>query len=119
MPGVDLDRRPGVEPECSSALVRADREQRLDGEDVAPAGLTARDAVELAQLLERIDAHIGVRADADADAAMQEALDRDEAVAEVRLRRRACADTCARLAEEVELGAVGVRRMHHRRARAE
>ena len=55
-------------------------------------GLPACDPVELTQLLERVDAHVRVGADAEPDAAVQEPLDRQEAVAEIRLGRRARAD---------------------------
>ena len=48
-------RAPSSAPKQSSALGR---------EDAAPAGLTARDPLELPQLLERIDADVRVRADA-------------------------------------------------------
>ena len=65
---VDLDLRPGVEAEgartCSSRSV-----QLLRREDPAPAGLAPRDALELAELLERVDAHVRVRADAERDRA--------------------------------------------------
>src|SRR4029079_18476247 len=77
------------------------------------------DAVELTQLLERVDAHVRVRADAEPDASVKEPLDREEAVAEVRLRRRAGADARAGRREQVELAPVGVRCMHDGRARAE
>jgi hypothetical protein len=50
---------------------------------------------------------------------VQHAGDRQEPVAEVRLRRRAHADPCACRGEEVELAAVGMRRVHDRRPRAE
>ena len=55
---------------------------------------------------------MGMRARADA-------LGGQEAVAEVGLRRRAGADRRAVRGEEVELGAVGVRRVHDRRALAQ
>ena len=116
---VDLDVIPFLEAERARALVGAEAEQRLGGDDVAAARLAPRDPLELAQLLERIDADVGVRADADPDAAGAHALDRQEAVAEVRLRRQACTDTRAGTGEQVELGAVGVRRVHDGRALAE
>ena len=50
---------------------------------------------------------------------MQQPLDRQEAVAEVRLGRRARADARAGGREQVELVAVGVRRVDDGRARAE
>src|SRR6185437_5159075 len=81
--------------------------------------LAPRDAVELTQLLERVDAHVRVRADAESDSAVEEPLDREEAVAEVRLGRRADADARAGGREQVELVSVGVRCMHDGRARAE
>ena len=49
----------------------------------------------------------------------QSSCDRREAVAEVRLGRRADADPRARLGEQVELARVGVRRVDDRRVRAE
>ena len=51
--------------------------------------------------------------------AVADARDRQEAVAEVRLGRRADADARAGVAQQVELVAVGVRRVHDRRPRAE
>src|SRR6266568_358857 len=92
---VDGDVRPLLQPERGRAVRRADCEQVVHREHVAPARLAARDPVELAQLLERVDAHVRVRADAEGDAAVEEALDGQKAVAEIRLRRRAGADTCA------------------------
>src|SRR5205823_13463034 len=100
---VDGDGRPRVDAERPRAFVGADREQRVDGEHVAPAGLAPRDAVQLAQLLERVDAHVRVRADAQADPAAEKPLHRQEAVAEIRLGRRARTHTRAGLAEQVEL----------------
>ena len=81
--------------------------------------LAPSDALELAELLQRIDPDVGIRADAERDPALAEALDGREAVAEVRLRGRADADARAGLGEEVELGVVGVRSVDDRRARAE
>jgi hypothetical protein len=73
---VDLDLGPALEAERRRALVRSDREQRVNAEDVTPPGLPARDAVELAQLLERVYAHVRVGADAHRDASVQHALNR-------------------------------------------
>ena len=101
------ERAPDLAAECVE----------LVGREHAPApGLTSRDALELAELLERVDAHVRVRADADRDAASADALGRKEAVAEVGLGRRARADRRRRSGEEIELGAVRVRRMDDRRA---
>ena len=106
-----------LEPERRSALARPDREERIDAEHVPPSALPASDAVKLAQLLEGVDADVRVGADAQADTAVQHAFDRQEAVAEIRLGREAGADPRAGLGEQVELAAVGVRRVHDRRAR--
>jgi hypothetical protein len=116
---IDLDVVPMFEAERPGALVGAEAEQRLGGDDAAPTALAPGDSLELSQLLERVDANVGVRADADADPPSADALDRKKAVAEVRLRRRAGADACTGFGEPIELGAVGVGRMHDRRALAE
>src|SRR5262249_62189222 len=88
-------------------------------EDVGPAGRAPGQAVEPRQLLEWVDAHVRVRADAQRDASVEDALDREEAVAEVRLRGEACADAPTRCREQVELVSVGMRRVDDRRAWAE
>ncbi len=116
---VDLDLVPFLEPERPRALVGAEAEQRLGGDDVAATRLAPRDSLELAQLLERIDADVGVRPDTDPDAASAHALHRQEAVAEICLRRQAGTDTRTGSRNQVELSAVGVRRVHDRRALAE
>ncbi len=59
------------------------------------------------------------RADAQLDLTVHDAQHRQEAVAEVRLGRRAHADARTRLGNEVELAPVGVRRVHDRRALTE
>src|SRR5205823_12031000 len=71
----------------------------------------SRDSFELAELLERVDAHVRVRADADPDAALADAVDRREAVAEVRLCCRAHTDARACVADQVELSVRRVRRV--------
>ena len=81
-----------IRSERARALIRAEAEERFCRDDVAPAALPPRDPFQLAQLFERIDAHVGVGADADADAALAHALDRQEPVAEMSLRRRTRAD---------------------------
>jgi hypothetical protein len=73
---VDLDLRPALESERCGPLVRSDREERVDAEDVPPPALPARDAVELAELLERVYANVRVGADAHPDASVQHTLDR-------------------------------------------
>jgi CDP-diacylglycerol--glycerol-3-phosphate 3-phosphatidyltransferase len=93
--------------------------QFLQREDVTAAGLAASDPIELAELLLRVDADVRVRADAQFDAAVEEAFDGDEAVGEIRLRRRACADAGAGSREEVELLAVRMRRVYDGRARGQ
>src|SRR5918911_3778770 len=116
---VDLDLVPLLEAERAGALVRAEAEQRLGGDDVAPATLPACDALELAELLQGIDADVRVGADAHADVALADSLHRKEAVAEVRLRGRARANARTGLSDQVELGAVGMRCVHDGRALAE
>ena len=83
------------------------------------ARLPARDALDLAQLLERVDPDVRVGADAERDPAVLDPRGREEAVAEVGLRRRAGADRRSRLGEQVELRAVGVGGVHDGRPRAE
>ena len=109
---VDAGIRPVGEPERRGSFRRADLEQIGDGDDTAGPGLAARDAFQLAQLFERVDAHVRVAADAHADRAVADARDRQEAVAEVRLGERADADPRLGCREQVELVAVGVRRVH-------
>jgi CDP-diacylglycerol--glycerol-3-phosphate 3-phosphatidyltransferase len=114
-----VDVIPSFEAEGARAFVGAEAEECLGGDDVAAARLAPRDSFELAQLLERIDADVGIRADAHSDAARAHTLDRQEAVAEVRLCQRAGADARAGTGEKIELGAVCVRGMHDRCALAE
>ena len=109
---VDVDLRPPVEAERPGPVRAADRPQLVGREDPAGAALAAPDALELAQLLEGIDAHVRVRADAERDRAVADADHGQEAVAEVGLRRRARADRGAGVAEQVELAARRVRRVH-------
>ena len=109
---VDLDVGPRARAPAPRALVATEAQQLVDRDHVAASALPARDSFELAKLLERVDADVRVRADAERDPARAHALDRQEPVAEVRLGRRADADARARLGEQVELGAVRVRRVH-------
>src|SRR5205823_5355182 len=88
-------------------LVGAAAEESRDREDVPPPRAPARGSLELAQLLERVDAHVRVGADADPDSALADFLHGAEAIAEVRLGRRADADACACLPQGLELFQVG------------
>ena len=116
---VDLHVGPFVEPERRRTFVRAEAEQGVRGDHVAAKRPAPGDPLELSELLERIDADVRVGADAEADAAFADALDGEEAVAEVRLGREAGADPGAGLGEEVELAVVRVRGVDDRRARPE
>src|SRR5688500_829649 len=89
---VDLDLRPGVETQGPRSDLGPERVQLVAREDAAAAGLPPCDAFELAQLLERVDPDVRVGADTDRDTSCADALGGEEAVAEVRLRRRAGAD---------------------------
>ncbi len=73
---LDLDLRPLLEAERCRALVRSDREQRVDGQDVAATRLPACNAVELAQLLEGVYPNVRIGADAHPYASVQHTLDR-------------------------------------------
>src|SRR4029077_4508990 len=75
--------------------------------------------VELPQLLERVDPHVRVRADAELDAPVEEAFDRQETCAEVRLGGRTGTDACTGGREQVELVPVRMGCMDDGRARAE
>jgi CDP-diacylglycerol--glycerol-3-phosphate 3-phosphatidyltransferase len=119
MPEIDVDVVPLLEPERAGAFVGTEAQEALRRDHVAAAALPARDPFELAQLLQRIDANVRVGADAQPDAPLAHPLDREEAVAEVRLGRRAGADARARRGDQVELGAVGVRGVDDRRSLAE
>src|SRR6476646_5055623 len=116
---IHVDAGPALEPESRGPFVRAKTEEGRKSDHIAPPLATAGDALQLPQLLERVDAHIRVRADADADPACAELQHRREAVAEVRLRGRADAHPGASVGEEVELARIGMGRVHDRRARAE
>jgi len=67
---VDLDVGPLLEPERARAFVGAEAEERVGRQHVSAAGLAAGDPVQLAQLLERVDADVRVGADAESDPAM-------------------------------------------------
>jgi hypothetical protein len=73
---VDLDLRPLLEAERCRALVRSDRKERVDGQDVTAPRLPACNAVELAQLLEGVYPNVRVGADAHPYASVQHTLDR-------------------------------------------
>ena len=76
MTELDLDAVPGVDPERRRTPHRADGQEILHRHDVAAELLPAGDALELAELLERVDANVRVRADAQRDAALENAGDR-------------------------------------------
>src|SRR5204862_5152172 len=99
---VDLDVAPALEAECPGALVGAAAEERRDGEDTPLSCAPARDALELAQLFQRVDPDVRVRADADPDPALADLFRGAEAVAEIRLGGRADADAATRLGQEAE-----------------
>jgi CDP-diacylglycerol--glycerol-3-phosphate 3-phosphatidyltransferase len=109
---VDVDTVPMVESEGSGALLRADLKQAVGRDDVSAQSLAAGDSLEFSQLLERVDAHVGVRADAERDFALEDRLERREAVAEVRLRRRTEANAGARVGQEVQFPVVCVGCVH-------
>src|SRR2546430_9504390 len=113
---VDRDLTPRFQPEACSALVGAEAEQRVGRDDVAPAGATPRDALQLAQLLERVDADVRVGADADPDPALAQLLHRREAVAEVGLGREAEADSRAGIGDQIQLVSVRVSGVHDGRS---
>jgi CDP-diacylglycerol--glycerol-3-phosphate 3-phosphatidyltransferase len=119
MPEVDLDVGPRVQVECRCAFDRSDAKELLGRDDIAPKLLPARRAFELAELLERVDAHVRVRADAERNPPGAQPFHRNEPVAEVGLRGRTHADAGARLREEVELVVVRVGSVDDRRPRAE
>src|SRR5262245_23557723 len=102
---VDVDVAPRVQAQRASAYLLAERVELVRREDAAATGLATSDALELSQLLEGIDADIGVGADRDRDRARPDALRRQEAVPEVRLRGRARADGRTRGREQIQLGA--------------
>ena len=108
-----------IESERPRAVRAADLPQSLGREDAPPAVLPARDPLELPELLERVDAHVGVRADAERDAAVPDPDGRQKSVSEVGLGRRAGADRRAAVTQQVELGAVRMGRVHDRRSLAE
>ncbi len=66
-----------VEPERARALRPSRSEEHRGRDHVAAQRLAAGDPLELAELLERIDADVRVRADAEADPAARDPLDRE------------------------------------------
>src|SRR5215210_617028 len=113
---VDLDVVPLLQSERTGALVGSEAQQAFSRDDVPAPALSPGDALQLAELLQRIDAHVGVGADAEADAPRADPLHGHEAVAQVRLSGGTDADPGAGAGNEVELGAVRMRRMDDRRA---
>src|SRR5512133_1164963 len=116
---VDLDVGPTLQAERRRALVGSGAEEGGDRQDVPPQRPPARYALQLPQLLERVDPHVRVGADADPDSALADLFDRHEPVAEVCLSRRADADPGTRLCNQLELASVCMRGVHDRRVRTE
>src|SRR5262245_2378253 len=116
---VDLDLWPRVEPERARAVSRADRQQLPRLEHSAAPGCASSDALELAKLLERVDAHVGVRADRGPDAPLEESGRWSEAVSKIGLRRRAHAHGRPGGGDEIQLDLVCMRGVHDGRARGE
>jgi len=82
----------------------------------AATGAAPRDALQLAQLLERVDPDIRVGADADPDPTLAQLLHRREAVAEVGLGCQAQADSCAGIGDQIQLESVCVGGVHDGRS---
>ncbi len=116
MPEVDRDLGPRAQTERARTEVTAERVQLVGREHPAATRLAPCDAFELAHLLERVDAHVRVRSDAEGNRSAADALCGKEAVAEVCLGGRARADDGPRRGEEVELDAFCVGRMYDRGA---
>src|SRR5918992_911891 len=116
---VDVDLVPFVQPEGSCASGRAELEEALGLDHVSAERQSPGGPFDLTQLLEGIDAHIRVGADAERDPALDQGLERGEPVSEVCLRGRTQADERARLGQEIQLVLVGMRRVDDRRPRPE
>ena len=117
---VDLDLTPAVR--CRARRRRSGRRSRA----ARPASSTSRRNASrraipssCAELLERVDAHVRVGADADLDPSLEQAPDRREAVAEIGLRRRADADPRAGARRSGRAPVARVRRVDDGRARPE
>ena len=82
-----------------SARARASRTRRGD----LSGGVRS---LELAKLLERIDAHVRVRSDAEGNRPRADPFSRKEAVSEIGLGRRARADDASARGEQIKLGTV-------------
>src|SRR5262245_3185338 len=115
MAEVDSDVRPGRETERAGADVLPERVQLVRGGDASPACLSPGDALQLPELLERIDANVRIGADRDGDRTSPHAVRGEKTVAQVGLGGRTGADRRSRRSEKVELGAVRMRRVHDRR----
>ena len=103
MTEIDLDRGHASRPRDTAPSTVPKRRSTSGGITFRRSACRRAIALELAQLLERVDPDVRVGADADADPALREPLDRREAVTEIRLGRRADADPRARVREQVEL----------------
>src|SRR5215218_1835965 len=116
---VDLDLRPTLESECRGTFVRTEAQKRLGIADLASTCRASSRRLQLAELFQRVDSDIRVRAGADRDPTLTQALDGCKAVSEVGLGCGGEADAGARGGQQVELVVVGVRGMDDRRSRPE
>ena len=116
---VDLDRRATLESERGPPSSAAEAEERSVRKTSRAAGLAPRDPLELAELLERVDAHVRVGADADPDAAVRRPAPPAGSRRRGSPRSSGTRRSRRRLGEQVELASVGVRRVDDGRARAE
>src|ERR1044072_1141478 len=73
--------RPAIDTQGRRTFVGTAAEEGRDRDHVALAGAAARDALQLAALLERVNPDVRVGADAHADPALADLLDGTEAVA--------------------------------------
>ena len=108
---VDLDVRPRIDADRTGALLGAEAQELDCREHAAATRLAACDPLELAELLERIDAHVRVRSDAEGNRPRADPFSRKEAVSEIGLGRRARADDASARGEQIKLGTVRMRRV--------
>ena len=106
------DSSPSERPPSSAPKQRSVSASQTSRRPDPPPGR----GLELPQLLEWVDAHVRVRADADPDPALAEPLEGRESISEVGFGGGTDADTGARRGKQVELVVVGVRGVNDRRA---